>query len=942
MSLHLRSIVCAFLLCTLAASSNLMPMAVLPMLAQTGETRQSTADRLLEQGIQEWQTGQVAAALQSLQQALNLYRELNNAPKQVKTLRNLGTVYYLRSEPDQAIDYYRQSLNLARQLQDREGEAGALGNLGVVAAGQGDYRKATTYYQQALPIYRQINDRLGEGQTLGNLAEVEMGNGNYPQAIAYAQQTLQIARSLKDVRLEANTTGLLGVIYYSLSEYPKAIEFSQQQLELARQISDRRGEAAALNNLGNVYLAVGEYGQAIALLEQRIQLARTIQDRLGEAQSLKNLSSVYYNIGRYSQATELAFDSLAIAQAIQNQPLEASIYSSLGNLYYVAQDYAKALDYHQKHLQIDQVLNDLEGVGTALINLGNTYKAMGNLTQAIATHEQALAIGRKIGSRNQESTALLNLGVEYDTIGDYNKAIAYHQQALSLTRAIQDLPAQGIVLNNLGNTLFKSGQFAAAEQTLRSGLQVWEALRANLGRNDTNQIAIFEQQVRTYRLLQRVLVAQAKPNVALEIAERGRARAFVELLAQRTAGTDRTRSFAGATSSPTIAQMQQIAKAQNATLVQYSVTYEDVLINGKETAREAELYIWAIAPTGTVTFRQVDLKALGQQATPLSDLVAHSRVGMGVPGRGIQVIANPDVLDRNVSRLQQLYQVLIQPIADVLPQDPQARVTFIPQGALFLVPFAALQSPDGKYLIEQHTILSAPAIQVLEFTQQQRQQQRQRPSAPQVLVVGNPTMPKVPVAFGQPPEQLSPLPGAEQEAKAVAALLGTQPVLGAKATKVAIVAQLPQQRIIHLATHGLLDNISGFSDRFRSLGVPGAIALAPAGNDNGLLTVDEILNFKLNAELVVLSACDTGRGRITGDGVIGLSRSFVSAGVPSIIVSLWSIPDAPTATLMTEFYRTLQTHPDKAQALRQAMLAMMQRYPDPRDWAAFTLIGAAD
>jgi CHAT domain-containing protein len=186
-----------------------------------------------------------------------------------------------------------------------------------------------------------------------------------------------------------------------------------------------------------------------------------------------------------------------------------------------------------------------------------------------------------------------------------------------------------------------------------------------------------------------------------------------------------------------------------------------------------------------------------------------------------------------------------------------------------------------------------------------------------------------------PPQQLSSLPDAEQEAKAIGSLLNTKALIGNLATKISIVQQMPQARIIHLATHGLMDNKHGLNS---------AIALAPSGQDNGLLTAEEILHLKLNASLVVLSACNTGRGQITGDGVIGLSRSFIGAGVSSVIVSLWSVPDSPTASLMTEFYRLLQQKPspDKAQALRQAMLATMKQHPNPRDWAAFTLIGEAD
>jgi CHAT domain-containing protein len=140
--------------------------------------------------------------------------------------------------------------------------------------------------------------------------------------------------------------------------------------------------------------------------------------------------------------------------------------------------------------------------------------------------------------------------------------------------------------------------------------------------------------------------------------------------------------------------------------------------------------------------------------------------------------------------------------------------------------------------------------------------------------------------------------------------------------------------VVHLATHGLLDTFNG--------DIPGAIALAPSGNDNGLLSAGEIFDLKLQANLVVLSACDTGRGEIKGDGVIGLSRSLIAAGVPSVMVSLWAVDDNSTRLLMSDFYRERQTNPNKAQALRQAMLKTMQQYPNPRDWAAFTLVGESD
>jgi CHAT domain-containing protein len=469
-------------------------------------------------------------------------------------------------------------------------------------------------------------------------------------------------------------------------------------------------------------------------------------------------------------------------------------------------------------------------------------------------------------------------------------------------------------LNNLAYALRQSGKLTEAEQHLRKAIEIWENLRTKL--DDANKVSIFEKQARTYRLLQENLIAQNKPDEALEIAERGRARAFVELLNSRISPNQKEQPI----TPPNIELLKQIAKEQKATLVQYSIISDTFKVQGKEQTKESELYIWVIKPTGEITFRRSDLKLLWQKENlTLTEFVTISRESLGAI-RGSSIIdvkvvaqSQPD----QTQRLQQLHNLLIKPIADVLPTDENDRVIFIPHQELFLVPFGALQDESGKYLIEKHTILTAPSIQVLQLTHQQRQRGATRGN--DALVVGNPTMPKAALTIGELPQQLPPLQGAEKEAKAIASLLNTQALTGSSATKAAILPKLPSARIIHLATHGILDNIQGLKS---------AIALAPTSTDNGLLTAQEILELKLNASLVVLSACNTGSGRITGDGVIGLSRSLFIAGTPSVIVSLWAVPDAPTQELMTEFYRQFKLTSDKAQSLRQAMLDMKEKYPD--------------
>ncbi|MEP0859549.1 CHAT domain-containing tetratricopeptide repeat protein [Trichocoleus sp. DQ-U1] len=792
------------------------PLRAPRVLAQTQADRKAKADRLLDQGIHQYQIGQFEAALQSWQQALIIYRE----------------------------------------IKDREGEGAALGNLGVAYDSLGDYAKAIEYQQQHLAIAREIKDRQGEGKALGNL----------------------------------------GVAYDSLGDYAKAIEYQQQHLAIAREIKDRQSEGAALGNLGVAYLNLGDYAKAIEYQQQHLASAREIKDRQIEGTALGNLGVAYRSLG----------------------------------------DYAKAIEYQQQHLAIAREIKDRQGEGKALGNLGLAYLDLRDYAKAIEYSQQVLAIAREIKDRQGEGKALGNLGLAYLDLRDYAKAIEYSQQVLAIAREIKDRQSEGTALENLGVALYKSGNLAAAEKTLIDGMEVRESLRERLGSDDANKVSIFEQQVRTYRTLQQVLIAQNKTDAALEIAERGRARAFVELLSRRLSPNS-VETLPAKYLQPTISQIQQIAKTQNATLVQYSIIYNEFKVQGKQQTKESELFIWIIKPTGEVTFGRSDLKPLWQKEnSSLQNLVTNTRQSMGVRGRGgIEVALIEE--ERPTKRLQHLHQLLIEPIAKELPTDPNARVIFIPQTELFLVPFPALQYANGKYLIEKHTILTAPSIQVLDLTHQQKQRVKTQsiPSQQEALVVGNPIMPGVVLNPGEPAQQLPNLPWAEQEAKDIAKLLKTQAITGSQATKVAIAQALPKARIIHLATHGLLDD-------YRGLG--SAIALAPSNQNDGLLTAEEILNLKLNAELVVLSACDTGRGRITGDGVIGLSRSLISAGVPSVVVSLWQVPDNSTAFLMTEFYKNLQQKADKATALRNAMLTTMkqQQYSDPVQWAAFTLIGEAE
>ena len=902
----------------------------LAIIKQIGDTA-GVATTLNNLGAVYNSQGQYAKAIDYYQQALAIIKQIGDTAGVATTLNNLGLVYDNQGQYAKAIDYYQQALAIIKQIGDTAVEATIFNNLGAVYHSQGQYAKAIEYYQQALVIRKQIGDIAGEATTLNNLGVVYKNQGQYAKAIEYYQQALAIFKQIGDTAGEATTLNNLGGVYHSQGQYAKTIEYLQQALAIIKQIGDTAGVGATLNNLGEVYRNQGQYAKAIEYYQQALAIRKQIGDTAGEATTLNNLGAVYRSLGQYAKAIEYYQQALAIIKQIGDTAGEATILNNLGAVYRSLGQYAKTIDYYQQALAIIKQIGDTAGEATILNNVGAVYTNQGQYAKAIEYYQQALAIFKQIGDTAGVGTTLNNLGGVYHSQGQYAKAIEYYQQALAIVKQIGDTAREGTILSNIGYNLWQTGKLQQATETLRAAIKVSESLRVDL--KDTDKISLIDTQLDSYKFLQQVLIAQKQPETALEISERSRARAFVELLASKFKSDTKVNS-----NPPTINQLKQIAKEQKATFVEYSIIREQFKTQQKSEWQESKLYIWVIKPTGEVTFHIKDLTPLWQKEnTTLAKLVTTSRQSVGVRGRGIFDISfNPD---NQQQQLKKLHEILIQPIADQLPKDPNQRVIFIPQDSLFLVPFAALQDQNDKYLIEKHTILTAPAIQVLDLT---HKQQRQFPQSPdEMLIVGNPTMPKLPITVDSQQRTLKPLPGAEREAKAIAQLFKTQAIIGKNATERAIIQKLPQAKLIHLATHGLLDDFLG-------LGVPGAIALAPdtppSNDDNGdgLLTAGEILDLQLNADLVVLSACDTGGGSISGDGVIGLSRSLITAGAESVLVSLWSVDDQSTAFLMTEFYQNLQKKLDKATALRMAILATKQKYESPVHWAAFTLIGESE
>jgi CHAT domain-containing protein len=762
--------------------------------------------------------------------------------------------------------------------------------------------------------------------------------GDSQGALDKFQRILEQVRGLNEPLLEAQILNLMGYAYNNLGQYQAAKQQFLKLLKISIDHDNLPGKATSYTNLGILSQQLGKYSEALSHHQKALKIFQQLQDTDSSNSVLSNLGVVYQNLGQLEEALRLYQQALTTHSNPQWQATIksniASVLETQGKRLEIEGNFVKARKYYGKALtEYQEVLNFFEQEGNErqkgrILNLiGSVQNKLQQPQNALYSLHRALEIRRTIQDRPGELTTLNNFGTVYRGLAEYNIALDYYHQALEIARsqAAQTKPEEARILSNIGVTLLKMGRYSEAADALTEAVDIWESLRP--GMTDENKVSWQEQQAQTYAGLQQALVHQNQVEKALEFSERGRARAFVELIAS-SLKLPEVESYQKPSPPPlTFTQMQEIARRQQATLVEYSYINQGKI-----------LYIWVIKPDGSLTFRAVDVNSLELiEIVPVADA--------NNPERGIDRDAETIVTrdgqqrDRNINK--HYYKLLIEPILDLLPTDADDHVIFMPQADLFEVAFPALQDQQGEYLIEKHTILISPSIQVLDLTEQKRQNLIQQLDN---LIVGNPKMPIISLQPQADPQPLSPLPGTEKEAIAIAKLLKTQAILGEQATEDFVFQKMPKAKTIHFATHGLLNEVSHLG-----LDIPGALAFTPAAQfdqetayHNGLLTAKEILDTQLNAELVVLSACNTGRGKITSDGVIGLSRAFISAGVPSIVVSLWFIPDGPSADLMIEFYHQMQQVSDKAIALRHAMLKTMKDYPDPRDWAAFLLIGQAN
>ncbi|WP_445242798.1 CHAT domain-containing protein [Microcoleus sp. POL10_C6] len=942
----------------------------LKLYRQAGDKR-GQAVSLLGLGQIYSDLGEKQKALEYLSQSLPLFQTVGDRGGEAITLNNIGNVYSELGEQQKALEYYSQSLPLSRATGDRSGEATTLNNIGGVYSDLGEKQKALEYYSQSLPLRRAIGDRSGEATTLTTIGLVYSELGEKQKALEYYSQSLPLFRAVGDRRGEATTLNNIGLVYSDLGEKQKALEYYSQSLPLKRAVGDRGGEAATLSNIGLVYSDLGEKQKALEYYSQSLPLKRAVGDRRGEAITLNNIGSVYSDLGEKQKALEYYSQSLPLRRAVGDRRGEATTLNNIGQAYSDLGEKQKALEYYSQSLPLIRAVGSRSGEARTLNNIGSVYSELGEKQKALEYLGQSLPLFRAVGDRGGEATILYNIAFvkrnqnnltealndiesSLKIIENLRTKIASPELRTSYFATVQDYYELYIdLLMQLHKTNPKSGYdtkaLEASERSrARSLIELLQESKANIREGISpdllQQEKSLQQQLDAIEKQRIETISSPNPHPT-KIDEIDKQRLSLLQQYQQIQTNIRTASprYAALTQPQplTLTEIQKQILDENTILLQYSL--------GKYRS-----YLWVVTSTGVTSYelpKQVDIETAARN---FRDAIT-SPIQRDIPHKVAEASAN-------------LGQLILQPAAAQLGNK---RLLIVPDGVLHYTAFPALTlaktagQNTNDPLIAEHEIITLPSASTLAILRQNYGDRK--PPSRTLAILADPVFSpdderikgKITQATtekleannlglnqslrasdrGWPPERL---PFTRQEAQTILSLVpsdsSSQKIDFSASRTTATDGSLANYQIVHFATHGLAN-----SKKPELSGILMSMVDDKGNLVNGFLRLTDIFNLKLAANLVVLSACQTGMGQnVKGEGMVGLTRGFMYAGAQRVAVSLWSVDDEGTSVLMQKFYqKMLQQKLAPAAALRAAQIEMMQqeKWKSPYYWAAFTLQG---
>jgi len=915
-------------------------------------------------------------AIHHYNQALPLTLQVKDERLEAVILTKLGDAYLEMANVKKGVPICSRALEISERLAYEEGTALALNCLGVANSIANVMSQAQEQFERAQAVAQKIKVESVLALTQLNLGYLYSDLGNVELALTSYKAALKIWESINEQQKRASTLTAMAGVYTQQGEKQTAFDLHGQALKIFRTIGHRNGEAATLNGIGYLYDTLGDRSQSLKCFTRAFQLYAAIENHHYAAITSGYIARVHLALGDKERALESFNRALAISRVVQDPRMESYTLRDIGNVLNEKGKTKEALGHYRRALSLAQDVKDRRGTALILLAVGKLVEKSGDKVEALANYEQALLLVQEVADRRREVETLMNLASVKRDLGRLDSARRDIERSLDLIEKLRTKVSSPSLRISYLETVYRHYEFYVdllmrMHERDRSGgyatlaLEVNEHARArtlleNLiaARTDIRQ-GVDPQLLEEERQIQQQLNEKAEQQTRLlsgrtqpesEAAMRQELEDLLNEYKEVEARVrDRSPKYAALTQprSLTLLGMQRELD-EDSLLVEYALGTE-------------HSYGWAVTKHSIESFNLPPRGEINRFAKVLYD--ALSQQPTATPVNDYQTAAN------------ELSRMLLEPVAHLLPNK---RLVIVADGILQYIPFTALPEPGAEKdglrtpLVISHEIVTLPSISTLAVL---RNELRGRMAAGKTLaVIADPVFekddPRVRLSRlqvrNQVPKNIAALRGSEIEQPLIDIDLDNKPLVferlpfsleeaeaildfardketmravGFDANlKTALEPSIREYRIIHFATHALLNNSSPeLSGIVLSL-------VDPTGRyQNGFLRLNEIYNLNLAAELVVLSACQTALGKETrGEGLIGLTRGFMYAGVPRVVATLWRINDRATAEFMRYFYEAmLKQHESPSRALRTAQIKMWEANKSalPHFWAAFTLQG---
>jgi len=959
---------------------------------ETIDLNSNLVDAWYVSGVVQSLQGDNDAAKESYEKGLELAKQLGEPGPIGRGLNNLAMLSQTMGDLNQAEAWLREAMELMAVEDTVEFAATLRGNLATVVHALGRSEEAEQLYREAVEIAKDEPDT--RATQMCSLANMLLELGRIDEAMDLLAEAGDIRLQREDLLGLAAVRTNLGNAYSRRGDFRSALNEFFSVVEVYELVGLKESLATTYNNIGRIYDMQGDLEHAIVYFDKAITLAEEVQNLTLMAIALNNMGLSIYN--RLKPFLPLEPDAPETADSKELRSLLGQAETSFDTA-------AEAL----------KLTGDQRYLATILNNIGQLAADLGDLDKAAETLDQALKLHRAMSNRIGVSQTAANVGLLYLRLGRHAESKERLNEALDLSRQIGDRETESSVLCNIALLALAEGDEKTAIDRLYECVDLIEQRRAMVGGGEGQQRQFLAGNIQPYLMLIQLLVKQQQPAQAFAIAERAKGRALLDMMqegrvdlrdrlpeeeANKLAELDRAVSAAQV-------ELARLSEAANSTPAEIEAAKEAVETARNDLATEESrlhaLYPASIAAgTQPLGFHRAAHElppdtALFQYATGVDRgfLFVLTNAGAGRDAKAYQVVNEDETITDELAAFREacanprrryksqgaaLYDRLVRPALAELPEGIH-RLIIIPDGPLYDCPFQALVDKDtDEFLVDQYELVYGASASLVVSTLQLGDERRAQPAGEGVLVIADPDFtplvknePKIDVAGEPKPGEetpgeakpstaktglgvvpdvardtlLVPLPGTRAEADAIASMMPkVQELTGRAASETAVKQSLAGHRILHFATHGLLDPDNPLYSAI-------AVAAPSAPGEDGFLEGRELARMSLDAELVCLSACQSGRGQtLAGEGLIGLPWAFFVARVPTQVVSLWSVDDFMTMQLMKRFYAHLAAGEPKGASLRAAGQELRKDTitgPDGQDisgrhpyyWAPFVMLG---